>query len=315
MTARAKRVLVGNYASGAWLVPLNGGQPRRLANAPEFTSAVAFSPSGERLAVGGGHHLEPPERYARVLDRDGGLLARLEEGSGEIVRGLLFLNEAELIVSTEGALRWWNTESGEVRLLKEGGHGGIFPGEKTFLTVAADGLWLYDRARLEGRKIESMGHAGLTTMAISPDGSFVVEGNADGQFWVKHFAEEQPHFLTGPEGQILNLQIDPEGHWIAALTSAGLLAYWPVPRGRPLHDRPLSEFLEILRAQTNIRMVVDPDDPRGYRETEVAFPGWKTAPSWQEWYSEEYMQDPPWTPMLDQRWLSEASSEAAKDGE
>jgi hypothetical protein len=80
---------------------------------------------------------------------------------------------------------------------------------------------------------------------LSP--SRVVTGNNAGQFWVRHLEQDHPHFVTGPPGRILTLQIDPHGHWIAARK----------------------------------------------------FPGWKNEITWQEWYSDEYLRNPPWRARVD----------------
>lgn len=249
--------------------------------------------------MGGGHHLDPAERFPRVLDREGRILARLDATGGEVIRDLDFLSETELIVTSDGGLRWWNSGTGDVRLLKDGSHGGIAVSEHFFLTCADDGFWLYDRQALTGRMIDELDRGGTAALAIAPDESFVVTGDDRGRFWVRHLDQDRPHFVTGPGGRILTLQIDPHGRWITALTGEGLLAYWPVPRGRPLHDRPLGEFLAVLEAQTNVRVVVAPDAPSGYREIAGRYPGWRNGVTWQEWYSDAYRRDPPWRPRVD----------------
>jgi WD40 repeat protein len=294
-----EQLIVGTLRSWAWLVRLEDGQQICLPDAPKESAAVAFSPSGNRVAVGGGPQSSQEDTFARVLDREGHLLARLDAGSGENIHDLEFLTDAELIVATPKALRWWNTESNEVRLLRNEGHGKVIVSEHYVLSDTTEEVWLYDRATLTGRVLVDMEARAVTALAIAPDESFVVAGNYDGSFRVRHLDEDRPHYLPGVQDVIWGLWIDPQGHWIAAIAGKDLVTYWPVPHGRPLHDRPLEEFLEVLRAQTNLRVVTDPDDPKGYRETATKFPGWETVPTWQEWYSEEYMKDPPWKPMLD----------------
>ena len=300
-------LLVGTLNSGAWRVSLDQGVATQLEGTPRDSAAVAFSPSGNRIAVGSGLQIPPEERCAQVLDREGRLLARLDLGGGEQVHDLEFLTETEIILAGPKGLRWWNTESHELRLLRQGAHGQVVVSEQHLLSHTASDLWLYDRATLTGRTLDSMDASMISKLAIAPDESFVVAGYAGGALRVRHLAEDRPHYLPGAKDWALpavadwvsNLWIDPRGYWIAAITGKGHLSYWPVPRGRPLHDRPLDEFLDLLRAQTNIRVVTDPDSPEGYREISTEFTGWDTVPGWQEWYSEEYMEDPPWKPMLD----------------
>jgi WD40 repeat protein len=292
-------LVVGTFLSGAWVVPLGPGEPHRLPDSPACAGAVAFAPGGDRLAVGGCWDCPAEQRFARVLDREGRLLARLEAGSGEIVHDLEFLTDTTLVVAGGSGLRWWDTETGEARLLGDGTHDRVAVSLQGIVARNREGVWVYDRSTLAGRLLPDLDAPGLSALAIAPDGRSIATGTRGGAIRVRHLAEDRAHFIPGPGGLITSLQIDPRGHWITAVTNDGEVGYWPVPRGRPLHDRPLAEFLAILRAQTNLRVIVDPGSAEGYRESTLDFPGWRTVPVWQEWYSDEYMRDPPWTPMLD----------------
>jgi hypothetical protein len=53
-----------------------------------------------------------------------------------------------------------------------------------------------------------------------------------------------------------------------------------MPEGKPFHTLPHNEFLARLKALTNIRVVLDEDDPSGYRIDIDTFPGWETFPTW-----------------------------------
>jgi len=152
------------------------------------------------------------------------------------------------------------------------------------------------------------------TSACSPDGNFLVWASEFGELMVHHLNESGTHLLPGPGGTVQTLWIDPRGYWIAALTKNGQLSYWPVPRGRPLQDLPLQEFMEVMGAQTNIRVAADPSLPRGFREVETAFPGWEKAPVWQEWYSDQYMENPPWKPRFDPGSLAKTEEPAPEVG-
>ena len=112
-----------------------------------------------------------------------------------------------------------------------------------------------------------------------------------------HLDEGTRHVLPRLPGSVADLWIDPTAKWILAITSDGELSYWPVPGGRPLIDRPLDEFLEILRAQTNIRVSVDLGDAGRFDWSWNEFAGWETVPTWQEWASDAYFDDPPWNPI------------------
>ena len=98
---------------------------------------------------------------------------------------------------------------------------------------------------------------------------------------------------------VWDLWIDPTCHWIL-VASPSAIRYWPVPRGEPMLDRPLDEFLAILKAQTSLRVVLDVESPQGYRWAAPEFPGWEKVPSWQDWWSDEYLQNVPWRTFLPQ---------------
>jgi len=149
------------------------------------------------------------------------------------------------------------------------------------------------------RALPDLNAGRATAVAIAPDESFIAMGLAGGDIQVQHLDEDRPHRLIGPAGNVTSLWIDPHGFWIAVGTDRGQLWWLPVPHGRPLDDLTGDEFGALLRDQTNVRVVVDPTTPEGYRQSTTAFRGWDTVPSWQQWYSDEYMKDPPWKPMLD----------------
>jgi WD40 repeat protein len=299
-----KTLIVGTLVAGTWLVPLEGGEARCLANAPARMSDGAFSPGGDRVAMGGG--ITVAGRYARVLDLDGRLLARMDAGGDEDVRDIEYLSETELVVATASGLRLWKPESGEIRLLAEGSHWLVAVSDRYILTKGRESMWLYDRATLTGRQLTDLAVRGVTALAIAPDESFVATGLVNGCFQVKFLDAEGHHHLPGPimdatdnPQAIVQVQIDPHGRWLTAITMNSRVVHWPVPRGCQPQDRPLKELLAMLRAQTNLRVVMDSSSPAGYRVTAIPFNGWETTPTWQDWYSDEYLQDPPWKPLLD----------------
>ena len=49
---------------------------------------------------------------------------------------------------------------------------------------------------------------------------------------------------------------------------------------RPFHTIPYEEFLERLRALTNLRVVPDEESSTGYGIDIGPFPGWETVPEW-----------------------------------
>jgi len=49
---------------------------------------------------------------------------------------------------------------------------------------------------------------------------------------------------------------------------------------RPFHTIPYEEFLERLRALTNLRVVPEEESSTGYGIDIGPFPGWETVPEW-----------------------------------
>jgi hypothetical protein len=78
------------------------------------------------------------------------------------------------------------------------------------------------------------------------------------------------------------VRVIEDGQTIMSASPDGTVKVWDIPQGRPLHDRPIEEFLALLRAQTNMRIVPDADEDVGYRITYDPFPGWaEPPPPWQ----------------------------------
>lgn len=131
---------------------------------------------------------------------------------------------------------------------------------------------------------------------MAPDESFVAASSAQNLLYLYFLDEDLLHVLpfSGDGAYLEHIWISPDSRWIATKDFKTTLRYWPVPRGPSLQDRPIEELLDVLRAQTNYRVVLDPEKPEGYEVTVGDFPGWSTPVNWQEWYSEEYFENPPW---------------------
>lgn len=77
----------------------------------------------------------------------------------------------------------------------------------------------------------------------------------------------------------MHIEVIGGGKKIMSASIDHTVRIWDIPQGRPLYNRPLKEFLEILRAQTNMR-IINVEAEEGYSIVYDRFPGWETAPSW-----------------------------------
>jgi len=108
-----------------------------------------------------------------------------------------------------------------------------------------------------------------------------VAGSIDGEVIVLNLDAEEPHVLYGHDDVVGAVWISPDGDEIRSAGGDGMVYSWDVPSGRRVHAMPHAEFVEFLRAQTNMRAIPDVDAPDGYRITYDPFPGWaEPPPSW-----------------------------------
>jgi WD40 repeat protein len=120
----------------------------------------------------------------------------------------------------------------------------------------------------------------VADVALDPTERFVVTASLDGAVRVGPVTGEEPHMLLAPDG-MNTIAISPDGKWIASGSVVSFaLRLWRMPEGRPIHTLPHDEFLNRLRALTNVRVVADKSSQTGYRLDKAPFPGWEKAPTW-----------------------------------
>jgi WD40 repeat protein len=116
-------------------------------------------------------------------------------------------------------------------------------------------------------------------VAFDARGGLIVTGDQDGFVRVGPISGETPHILFGHSNDIVSVAVHPEGRWIASAEgSEPTVRLWPMPEGPPLQTLPYEEFMERLRAFTNLRAVPDERSATGYSVELGPFPGWETAP-------------------------------------
>ena len=282
-------VLANSMVNGeAYLIPLDGSPPRSLGGFKSITGGVALSKDARRAAVGsacyGTDYLPDPDDRGviRIWDLASGDLQLLKSGGTAGFNGIWFLNGERLVsCSTEGLLLWDLTR-GTHEVLSTREHlylGGLDASERYLVVDTPLGATLWDLERRAERVLPIPSDI-ISSLAISPDGRFVAAGTTDGEVWVLSLDEEEPYVMLGHEGNVGALFIPPASDRVYSAATDGTVRIWDVPHSRPLHNLPIAELLATIRAQTNLRVVVDAKAEKGYRVEYDKFPGWKTAPIW-----------------------------------
>ncbi len=88
--------------------------------------------------------------------------------------------------------------------------------------------------------------------------------------------------MLGHEGLVRQIDFSPDGRWLASGGDDGTIRIWPMPDmdQQPFHTLPYEEFLDRLRALTNLRAVPDETSSTGYKLEPGPFPGWEHVPTW-----------------------------------
>jgi WD40 repeat protein/predicted Ser/Thr protein kinase len=288
--APGERLLVGGFTQkDVRVISTEGEILEVLEGLGAPITAVAFSPGGDVVVaagspgVGGTNtgttlrvwNLRTEESYA------------LESSHGQTIWEILFVSETEFLAAGGAGLELWSLPDGSARLLTE--------------TAMPQGRRGLDRSP-DGRMIAYTGSSWLTLLdlesgdvrdlskgswpwrsercALDPAGRFVAVTSGT-SLLVKYLDQDEPHVLESSV-PILTSFVDAESDRIITFHADGSIRGWPIPTGRPLFSLPRDEFLEVMRAQTNVGAVPHPDRPGAYR-IEVVRPweGWKTLPSWQ----------------------------------
>ena len=122
----------------------------------------------------------------------------------------------------------------------------------------------------------------VTTVAIDPEGTFIVTGALEGEVRAGPLNGENPYLLLGHESAVNRVTIDPRGRWIASGGDDTTVRLWPMPdlSKPPLHTLPHDELITKLKTLTNLRVVRDEDSSTGWKLEVGPFPGWETVPTW-----------------------------------
>jgi hypothetical protein len=141
-------------------------------------------------------------------------------------------------------------------------------------------LILIDLKNRTSRFITSHGYN--SSFALDSAETLLATTGEDGIVRVGPVTGEEPHMLL-PPGEPSGPAISPDGRWIACAESfksveSARYYLWHTPKGRPLHTLPHKEFMNYLRAQTNLRVIPDKLSNTGYKVDTAPFPGWEKVP-------------------------------------
>jgi WD40 repeat protein len=286
-----KSLLVGT-GKGSWLLPVEGDAPWKLVGFDGQTWQGAFSPDG-RLAAEIGGSFRPAERLIRVWETSSwSEAAELEFGVGEEPCGnsLQFTQDGRLLATSQAELQRWNLDTGERELLYEGaihGFAASADGRRVAVSVAAihggqfGSVVLLDLDSNTETPLDAFGDE-VVSVAIDPEGTFVVTGSLGGEVRAGPLTGENPHLFLGHESAVNRVTIDPRGRWIASAGDDTTVRLWPMPdlSKPPLHTLPHKELIAKLKSLTNLRVVRDDDSPTGWKLEVGPFPGWETVPTW-----------------------------------
>ena len=302
---RGEALVVVSPFLGAYLIPGEGGPPRKLldfAHRRIAVSAVAFDPRRRRLAVASHYADTREEMLLYVLDLESGTTetVRLREPGGRDpwaagVRVLRFDGEGRVLAGGDGGIRRWRPGAALEAIVAAPGASVVFDASVDGRTlVVVQGRWNLGSATFTDaevfvldvvtgarRRIATHGQTLSRKVATDPQGRLLVTGDPRGVVRVGLTTGEEPHLLLGHDGPVRALAVSPDARWIAS-ASGNDVRLWPVPdlSRPPLHTLAHDELMAKLHALTNLQVVEDATAPTGYKLEIGPFPGWQDVPTW-----------------------------------
>jgi WD40 repeat protein/beta-lactamase regulating signal transducer with metallopeptidase domain len=205
---------------------------------PEVTfpvSAVACSPDGKTLAVGG------TEPIIKLMDTTTGSVKHLLEGHTDEVRRLAFSPDGQTLASAgfDGNVILWDVQTGKIRHTLKGHVNWVFS-----VAFSRDGTMLassgYDRTiRLwdpkTGKSLDviKQSRSGVQALAFSPDGSKLAFGGADKTVKVWSLKERAvTTTLRGHTDAIRAVAFSPDGRFLASGAEDNKMRLWDLASGK-----------------------------------------------------------------------------------
>ncbi len=234
-------VAVGRARPSAVLLRLDTGEVVRGFNGPAFSSLVAFSGDGERLAVGccGGLRLYDPESTGQARES---IVARRYQ-----VKKLAFSSDGRrLLVSAYGhGTTVWELASDKPPMRVEGSNAQWVGGGPLFLAGGDCCGGRYDLWDAEGQLHRAeLSHAMfVAAVAVAADGSVIATAAEDGEVRLWHGSSgEGLAVLSGPRSLTKSVAVASQGRYVAAGNAVGMVVVWrdrdPTPWKTLHHEEP-----------------------------------------------------------------------------
>ncbi len=283
------RLLVGG-TNGVSMVSFDGRPPKQLAGFAGWVWAVAFSRDGRFAAAGGGaYDMGREDRLIRVWNIRDGTFRDLRTTEG--IYSLQFLSNDRILflagttTAHKSLYRWTIGEGRADRLKEDFGAGTMLDlspdGSTVFLeeSIAAYG-WVNTRLYgLEDEEVSGL-FPDVGDCRHSRTGTLAVCAGLNNSVRVIPLDGRPAHDLIGHTGTVNEVAISTDDRWIVSAARDGTIRLWPMPEGDPILPLPGDQFLDRLRALTNVRVVLDASAPDGWKQVlDPPHPGWDTLPA------------------------------------
>ena len=241
--------------------PIPNIKPRAAVASP--VAAVAFSPDGKLLAVGG-------YKEVRLIDPSNGEVRLVLTGHSDLVRAVVFTPDGTRLAAAGGQaaqggeIKIWETATGKLLHTIEGHKDCIYsiaisPDGKLLASTSYDKLvklWNIDDGR-ETRTLKDHIDA-VFSVAFSPDGKRLASGAADRTVKIWDVASGQRLYtLSEPQDGVMAVAFHPSGKQLAAAGMDKIIRTWELTeKGGTLAQSTYAHEDAILR------LVYSPDGKR-----------------------------------------------------